>query len=85
MLTLGTNTAIVSSLGFINLKGRLAHVTRRLVYLLLRMPTRKHRFQVGKYWLVRLFHGITNQDLHNNHSKLNNTKVKQHKSKPKSL
>lgn len=79
MLTLGTNTAIVSSLGFINLKGRLAHITRRLVYLLLRMPTFKHRFQVGKYWLIRLFHGINNQDLHNNYSKLNKSKVKQHK------
>ncbi|MBW4617250.1 MAG: NAD(P)/FAD-dependent oxidoreductase [Desmonostoc vinosum HA7617-LM4] len=54
MLTLGTNSAIVSSLGFINLKGRLAHITRRLVYLLLRMPTLRHRIQVSKHWLARL-------------------------------
>lgn len=47
MLTLGTNIAIVSSLGFINLKGRLVHSTHRLVYLLVGMPTLKHRIQVG--------------------------------------
>ncbi|MEH2071730.1 MAG: NAD(P)/FAD-dependent oxidoreductase [Nostoc sp.] len=64
MLTLGTNTAIVSSLGFINFKGHLGHVIRRLVYLLLRMPTFKHRIQVGKHWLAKLLssstHGRTN-------------------------
>jgi len=84
MLTLGTNTAIVSSLGFINFKGRLGHITRRLVYLLLRMPTLKHRIQVGKHWLGRLFSSTkhertrnrpnsasyANQDLHNHDSEL---------------
>lgn len=56
MLTLGTNTAIVSSLGFINLKGYIGHITRQLVYLLLRMPTVRHRIQVGKHWIFRFFH-----------------------------
>lgn len=56
MLTLGTNTAIVSSLGFINLKGHIGHITRQLVYLLLRMPTVRHRIQVGKHWIFRFFH-----------------------------
>ncbi|MEH1965586.1 NAD(P)/FAD-dependent oxidoreductase [Nostoc sp.] len=56
MLTLGINTAIVSSLGFINLKGYIGHISRQLVYLLLRMPTLRHRIQVGKHWLFRFFH-----------------------------
>lgn len=55
MLTFCINTAIVSSLGFINLNGYIGHLTRRLVYLLLRMPTLRHRIQVGKHWLFRFF------------------------------
>lgn len=54
MLTLGTNTAIVSSFSVINLKGRLAYIARRLVYLLLRMPTFRHRLQVAWHWLIGL-------------------------------
>lgn len=54
MLTLGTQTGIVSSFGFINLKGRLAYITRRLIYLLLRMPTLRHRLRVGRHWLRSL-------------------------------
>lgn len=55
MLALGTKAATVSSLGIINLKGNLAYVTRRLVYLLLRMPTLRHRLQVARHWLASLF------------------------------
>jgi NADH dehydrogenase len=56
VLTLGTNTAIISSLGFINLKGHMGRITRQLVYLLLRMPIVRHRIQVGKHWIFRFFH-----------------------------
>lgn len=53
MLTLGVHTATVSSFG-IELKGFLARWTRKAVYILLRMPTIDHRYQVVRYRLKRL-------------------------------
>ncbi|PSO82060.1 MAG: NAD(P)/FAD-dependent oxidoreductase [Cyanobacteria bacterium QH_9_48_43] len=53
MLTLGINDAIVSSFG-INLRGSIACAIRRWVYILLRMPTCRHRLQVVKHRLKRL-------------------------------
>ncbi|GET42128.1 NAD(P)/FAD-dependent oxidoreductase [Microseira wollei] len=50
MLTLGVNAAVVSSFG-INIEGRLASITRQLVYLQ-RLPTLRHRLQVLWHWIV---------------------------------
>ncbi len=49
MITLGVNDAAVSSFG-INLKGSLAALVRRIVYLQ-RLPTFSHRWKVLKGWL----------------------------------
>ncbi|MBD1935807.1 NAD(P)/FAD-dependent oxidoreductase [Microcoleus sp. FACHB-68] len=56
MITLGINASAVSSFG-INLSGPVAGVIRQWVYLL-RMPTFRHRFQVARDWLSRLFWGV---------------------------
>lgn len=53
MLALGATAGLVSSFG-INLSGALGYVTRRLVYLLLRMPTLRHRVVVARHWLSTL-------------------------------
>lgn len=50
MLTLGTEDAALSGLGM-QLQGPLAYVARRLVYLW-RLPTLKHRLQVGWHWMM---------------------------------
>jgi NADH dehydrogenase len=50
MLTLGTEDAAMSGLG-IQLQGPLAYIARRLVYLW-RLPTLKHRLQVGWHWIM---------------------------------
>ncbi len=50
MLTLGVNAAVVSSFG-INIEGRLASLTRQMVYLQ-RLPTMRHRLQVLWHWIV---------------------------------
>lgn len=54
MLTLGVKEAIVCS-SAVNLQGAVARVSRKLVYILLRMPTLRHRFQVIMHWLKSLF------------------------------
>lgn len=50
MIALGSDGAAISAMG-VNLKGPAAYVTRRLVYLL-RMPTLRHRLQVGWNWVA---------------------------------
>ncbi|MEN9215731.1 MAG: NAD(P)/FAD-dependent oxidoreductase [Gloeomargarita sp. HHBFW_bins_162] len=50
MLTLGTEDAALSGLG-VQLQGPLAYIARRLVYLW-RLPTLKHRLQVGWHWMM---------------------------------
>lgn len=50
MLTLGTEDAALSGLGM-QLQGSLAYIARRLVYLW-RLPTLKHRLQVGWHWMM---------------------------------
>jgi NADH:ubiquinone reductase (non-electrogenic) len=50
MLTLGTEDAALSGLG-LQLQGPLAYLARRLVYLW-RLPTLKHRLQVGWHWMM---------------------------------
>lgn len=50
MLTLGKEDAALSGLG-LQLRGPVAYIARRLVYLW-RLPTLKHRLQVGWHWLV---------------------------------
>lgn len=50
MLTLGVNAAVVSSFGM-NIEGRLASITRQMVYLQ-RLPTLRHRLQVLWHWIV---------------------------------
>lgn len=52
MLTLGTNTAVISSFGLC-LAGPLARVARQWIYLF-RMPTLYHRLRVSQHWLVTL-------------------------------
>lgn len=56
MLTLGTNAAIVSSFG-VTLKGSLACIIRRLIYIQ-RLPTLPHRLQVLRdeiaSWVLKL-------------------------------
>ena len=49
MVTLGKGAAAVSSFG-LNLEGRLASITRQVVYLQ-RLPTVPHRLQVVRNWL----------------------------------
>jgi demethylphylloquinone reductase len=51
MITLGTDSAAVFSFG-LSLRGRLACVVRRLVYLQ-RLPTLRHRLRVIKHQLTR--------------------------------
>ncbi|ERT05478.1 pyridine nucleotide-disulfide oxidoreductase family protein [Lyngbya aestuarii BL J] len=53
MLTLGIHEATVSSFG-IELKGFLAFIGRKCVYILLRMPTSSHRYEVVCYRIKRL-------------------------------
>ena len=53
MLTLGIHAATVSSFG-IELKGFPACIGRKCVYILLRMPTISHRYEVVCYRLKRL-------------------------------
>lgn len=53
MLTLGVNAAVVSSFG-INIEGRLASITRQMVYLQ-RLPTMRHRLQVLWHWIVSAY------------------------------
>lgn len=53
MLSLGTDTAVLSGLG-LTLSGPLAYMARRLVYLS-RMPTLDHQLQVGWNWMTRPF------------------------------
>jgi demethylphylloquinone reductase len=53
MLALGVNNGIVSSFG-INLTGGIAAFIRQWVYILLRMPTIRHRFQIVCYHWKRL-------------------------------
>lgn len=50
MLALGKNVGVVSSFG-INIEGRLAGLTRQVVYLQ-RLPTLRHRLQVARHWLI---------------------------------
>lgn len=51
MMTLGVNHATLSGLG-IELKGPIALLARRLVYLY-RMPTWEHQIKVGLHWLTK--------------------------------
>lgn len=51
MLTLGTDDAIINGLG-LELKGNLAYITRRLIYLY-RLPTLKHQLTVGLNWITQ--------------------------------
>lgn len=51
MLSLGTDTATLSGLG-VELKGAIAHLARRLVYLY-RLPTLEHQLAVGVNWLTK--------------------------------
>jgi NADH:ubiquinone reductase (non-electrogenic) len=59
MITLGTDSAAVTSFG-ISLRGRLACLVRRLVYLQ-RLPTLHHRLRVVRHQLVRWWRGRTSQ------------------------
>lgn len=52
MLALGVKNGIVSSFG-INLTGGVAAFIRQWVYILLRMPTVRHRFHIVRYHLKR--------------------------------
>lgn len=58
MLTLGVNSAVVSSFG-INIEGRPASLTRQLVYLQ-RLPTIRHRLQVLWHWIVNGCRNLSN-------------------------
>ncbi|MEC4894506.1 MAG: NAD(P)/FAD-dependent oxidoreductase [Oscillatoria sp. PMC 1051.18] len=51
MMTLGTDNATLSSLGW-KFDGNLAYLARRLVYLY-RMPTWKHQLTVGLNWITQ--------------------------------
>jgi demethylphylloquinone reductase len=51
MLTLGSDTAALSSMGF-TLEGPLAYLARRLIYLY-RMPTLEHQMKVGINWVFK--------------------------------
>jgi NADH dehydrogenase len=53
MMTLGADNATLTGLG-IKLDGVMAHVARRLVYLM-RMPTLEHQLKVGLNWMTRPF------------------------------
>lgn len=61
MLTLGMNAAVVSSFG-LNLEGPLAAIARQAVYLQ-RLPTLRHRLQVVRYCLARLWQRLARQVL----------------------
>ncbi|KAG0476307.1 hypothetical protein HPP92_013148 [Vanilla planifolia] len=54
MMTLGTNDATIapSFIDGFTLDGPIAHVARKVVYLL-RMPTDEHRLKVGMSWLTK--------------------------------
>jgi NADH:ubiquinone reductase (non-electrogenic) len=51
MMTLGIDNATLSGLG-LKLEGVPAHLLRRLIYLY-RLPTRKHKLNVGLNWLAQ--------------------------------
>lgn len=51
MMTLGIDNATLSGLG-LKLEGIPAHLLRRLIYLY-RLPTRKHKLNVGLNWLAQ--------------------------------
>lgn len=51
MLSLGTDTAVLSGLG-ISLTGPLGYLARRLIYLV-RMPTLDHQLRVGWNWMLK--------------------------------
>ncbi|MEL6494865.1 MAG: FAD-dependent oxidoreductase [Cyanobacteria bacterium J06623_7] len=52
MLTLGKGKGLISSFGF-NLAGSLGGLLRRLIYIY-RLPTLRHRLQVGRKFLIKL-------------------------------
>lgn len=56
MLSLGTDTAVLSSLG-LTLTGSLGYLARRTVYLV-RMPTLDHQIRVGWNWITRPFQDL---------------------------
>ena len=51
IMALGTNSAVLSSLG-LKLEGSAAYIARRLIYLY-RLPTLKHQLTVGLNWLTQ--------------------------------
>lgn len=51
IMTLGVDNATLTGLG-LKIDGSLAHTVRRLVYLY-RLPTRKHKLNVGLNWLTQ--------------------------------
>ncbi len=53
MLSLGTDTAVLSGMG-LTLSGPLAYLVRRAVYLI-RMPTLDHQLRVGWNWIAKPF------------------------------
>ncbi|KAG0478001.1 hypothetical protein HPP92_012720 [Vanilla planifolia] len=60
MMTLGTNDATIapSFIDGFTLDGPIAHVARKVVYLL-RMPTDEHRLKVGMSWLTNVKWKVT--------------------------
>ncbi|MDY7022848.1 MAG: FAD-dependent oxidoreductase [Cyanobacteriota bacterium] len=64
MLTLGTREATVSSFG-LEIQGILACLSRKCVYILLRMPTINHRYQVICHQVKRLILRKSQQLNHN--------------------
>ncbi|TRT85584.1 MAG: NAD(P)/FAD-dependent oxidoreductase [Microcystis aeruginosa Ma_AC_P_19900807_S299] len=52
MLTLGKQSALVSSFG-INITGKLADIMRRFVYIL-RLPSKRHQLKVFQHWAKKI-------------------------------
>ncbi|MFM6897178.1 MAG: NAD(P)/FAD-dependent oxidoreductase, partial [Microcystis panniformis] len=52
MLTLGKQSALVSSFG-INITGRLADIMRRFVYIM-RLPSQRHQLKVFQHWAKKI-------------------------------
>jgi NADH dehydrogenase len=52
MLTLGKQSALVSSFG-LNITGRLADIMRRFVYIL-RLPSQRHQLKVFQHWAEKI-------------------------------
>ncbi len=52
MLSLGVDTAVVSTLAGLTLSGPLGYLARRAVYLV-RLPTLEHQLKVGWNWITR--------------------------------